>query len=86
MEARCLRLCWCVIVSDVRAGNSGVQAREWILTAAVILVPLVIAIVVTFWSLEQTRYRRKAWRPPEERDSSAGTTSGMSPQRDIDRA
>ena len=39
------------------------QAREWILTAAVIIVPLIIAIVVTAWSLEQVRYRPKKRRP-----------------------
>jgi hypothetical protein len=41
-----------------------VQTRELLLTAAVILVPLIIAVVVTLWSLEQVRYRRKTWRPP----------------------
>ena len=40
-----------------------VQTREWILTAAVIVVPLIIAIVVTLWSLEQVRYRPKKRRP-----------------------
>ncbi|MFT4038006.1 MAG: hypothetical protein QM692_07500 [Thermomicrobiales bacterium] len=39
-------------------------AREWILTAGVILVPLAIAIVVTLWSLEQARYRPKKKRQP----------------------
>ena len=38
------------------------QTREWILTAAVIVVPLIIAIVVTVWSLEQVRYRPKKRR------------------------
>lgn len=38
--------------------------REWILTAAVVLVPLVIAVVVTLWSLKQVQYRRKVWKPP----------------------
>ena len=33
--------------------------REWILTAAVILVPLLIAVAVTVWSLDQARYRPK---------------------------
>jgi hypothetical protein len=33
------------------------------LTIAVIVVPLVIAIVVTMWSLEQVRYRPKRRRP-----------------------
>jgi hypothetical protein len=36
-----------------------VQTREWLLTVAVVVVPLVIAIVVTLWSLEQARYRPK---------------------------
>ncbi len=33
------------------------QTRELVLTAAVIVVPLLIAIVVTLWSLDQVRYR-----------------------------
>jgi hypothetical protein len=33
------------------------------LTAAVIVVPLIIAVVVTMWSLEQVRYRPKKRRP-----------------------
>jgi hypothetical protein len=43
-----------------------VQTREWILTTAVIVVPLIIAVVVTLWSLEQVRYRPKRRRPPRE--------------------
>ena len=39
------------------------QTREWLLTAAVIVVPLIIAIAVTMWSLEQVRYRPKKRRP-----------------------
>jgi hypothetical protein len=39
------------------------QAREWILTAAVVIVPLIIAVVVTLWSLEQVRYRPKKRQP-----------------------
>jgi uncharacterized membrane protein len=39
------------------------QMREWLLTAAVIVVPLIIAVVVTMWSLEQVRYRPKKRRP-----------------------
>ena len=39
------------------------QTREWLLTAAVIVLPLIIAIVVTLWSLEQVRYRPKKRRP-----------------------
>jgi hypothetical protein len=38
------------------------QTREWLLTAAVIVVPLIIAIAVTMWSLEQVRYRPKKRR------------------------
>jgi hypothetical protein len=40
-----------------------VQTREWLLAAAVIVVPLIIAVVVTMWSLEQVRYRPKKRRP-----------------------
>jgi hypothetical protein len=40
-----------------------VGTREWILTAAVIVVPLIIAVLVTMWSLEQVRYRPKRRRP-----------------------
>jgi hypothetical protein len=37
-----------------------VGAREWVLLAVVVLVPLAIAAAVTLWSLEQARYRPKA--------------------------
>ena len=50
-----------------------VQTREWILTAAVIVIPLIVAIVVTLWSLEQVRYRPKKRRP--SRPSSAEAIS-----------
>ena len=45
------------------------SGTEYLLLAAVILVPLVIAVIVTFWSLEQARYRpkgrgRRVSRPP----------------------
>ena len=36
---------------------------EYVLLALVILVPLVIAVAVTLWSLEQVRYRPKRSRP-----------------------
>jgi hypothetical protein len=39
------------------------QTREWLLTAAVIVIPLIIAVVVTMWSLEQVRYRPKKRHP-----------------------
>jgi hypothetical protein len=41
-----------------------VGVREYVLLALVILVPLVIAVAVTLWSLEQARYRPKRWRRP----------------------
>jgi hypothetical protein len=40
-----------------------VQTREWLLTAAVIVIPLIVAVAVTMWSLEQVRYRPKKRRP-----------------------
>jgi hypothetical protein len=46
-----------------------VQAHEWLLTAAVIVVPLLIAVVVTAWSLEQARYRPKKRRPANSRQA-----------------
>ena len=39
------------------------QTREWLLTAAVIVIPLIIAVAVTMWSLDQVRYRPKKRRP-----------------------
>ncbi len=36
--------------------------REYLLLALVILIPLVIAVAVTLWSLEQVRYRPKRVR------------------------
>ncbi len=40
-----------------------VQTREWVVTVAVIVIPLIIAVVVTIWSLDQVRYRPKKRRP-----------------------
>jgi len=41
-------------------------SKEYLLLAMVILVPLVIAVVVTLWTLEQARLRNKKnrERPP----------------------
>jgi hypothetical protein len=50
------------------------QTREWILTAAVVIVPLIIAVVVTLWSLEQMRYRPKKRRPA--RATASDTVNG----------
>jgi hypothetical protein len=55
-----------------------VQTREWILTAAVIVVPLIIVVVVTLWSLDQVRYRPKKRRPAR---GVARETSGFAGQR-----
>jgi hypothetical protein len=38
-------------------------SKEYLLLAMVILVPLVIAVVVTLWTLEQARLRSKQNRP-----------------------
>ena len=48
------------------------QTREWLLTAAVIVIPLIIAVVVTIWSLDQVRYRPKKRRPAPVRDVKRG--------------
>jgi hypothetical protein len=53
-----------------------VQTREWILTAAVIIVPLIIAVVVTLWSLDQVRYRPKKWQPPSSRGDAGKASRG----------
>jgi hypothetical protein len=58
--------------------NDSVSGTEYLLLAAVILVPLAIAVVVTLWSLEQARYRPKRRPdkrvPPAESDDSAGAS------------
>jgi hypothetical protein len=41
--------------------------QEYILLALVILIPLVIAVVVTLWTLEQARLRNKKNRPAGEK-------------------
>ncbi len=55
-----------------------VQTREWVLTVAVILVPLIIAAAVTIWSLDQVRYRPKKRRPaPAARETGAPVDGRM---------
>ena len=49
-----------------------VQTREWLLTAAVIVIPLIIAVAVTMWSLDQVRYRPKKRRPASAAAREAG--------------
>ncbi len=48
------------------------QTREWLLTAAVIVIPLIIAVAVTMWSLDQVRYRPKKRRPAPVAGREAG--------------
>ena len=50
------------------------QTREWLLTAAVIVIPLIIAVTVTIWSLDQVRYRPKKRRsaPVAAREAADG--------------
>jgi len=60
-----------------------VQAHEWLLTAAVIGIPLFIAVTVTLWTLEQARYRPKKRRPASalnvtpEREGTSGEPGTM---------
>jgi hypothetical protein len=57
------------------------QTREWLLTAAVIVIPLIVAVVVTMWSLEQVRYRPKKRRPAPvaARETGAASDRGDEP-------
>ncbi len=51
------------------------------LTVAVIVVPLIIAVVVTLWSLDQVRYRPRKRRPAAH---VARETSGSGAHEDIE--
>ena len=53
--------------------------REYLLLAMVILVPLVIAIVVTLWTLEQARLRNKKNRARPIEDDLLDSKSPSSP-------
>ena len=63
----------CMLCLATKVKGQRMGTREWILTAAVIGVPLLIAVVVTLWSLEQARHRPKTWRPPVNRQDRAET-------------
>ena len=63
-------------------GRIRVQTREWLLTAAVILIPLIIAVVVTMWSLEQARYRPKKRRPAPVAARESGALGDRSDEPD----
>jgi hypothetical protein len=58
-----------------------VQTRELVLTAAVIVIPLIIAATVTIWSLDQMRDRPKKRRPPPV----AACETGLPAEGDTDR-
>ncbi|MEA2594257.1 MAG: hypothetical protein QOF01_726 [Thermomicrobiales bacterium] len=47
--------------------------QEYLLLALVIVVPLVIATIVTLWTLEQARLRSKKNRKPSRPKVDAGT-------------
>lgn len=52
------------------AHNDDMSSTEYVLVALTILIPLVIAVVVTLWTLEQARLRsRKNRKRPERRAS-----------------
>jgi len=63
-----------------------VQAREWLLTVAVIVIPLIIAATVTIWSLDQVRYRPKKRRPAPVVAHEAGTPADGSVNGDTGRS
>src|SRR5829696_1118493 len=63
-----------------------VQTREWVLTAAVIVIPLIIASVVTIWSLDQVRYRPKKRRPAPVEVRESGTPADGGPNSDAGRS
>jgi hypothetical protein len=56
-----------------------VQTREWMMLALLIVVPLIIAVIVTLWSIKQIAYRPKKEAPPKpERPAETATTGGPS--------
>ena len=64
------------------------QTQEWFLTAAVIVIPLIVAVAVTMWSLDQVRYRPKKRRPvpaaAREFEAGAPTDDGNESQEGRD--
>ena len=62
------------------------QTREWILTAAVIVVPLIIAAAVTIWSLDQVRYRPKKRRAAPVAARETGTPADGGVEADAGRS
>ena len=62
------------------------QTREWLLTAAVIVIPLIIAVAVTMWSLDQVRYRPKKRRPASAAAREAGAPANGGEEAQKQRA
>ncbi len=59
------------------------QSREWFMLALLIVVPLIIAIIVTLWSIKQIAYRPKKQAPPKPVQTgveAAGSAAGVSAQ------
>ena len=54
-------------------------SKEYLLLAMVILVPLVIAVVVTLWTLEQARLRNKKNRERPQTNDLLDSTPPQSP-------
>jgi uncharacterized membrane protein YwzB len=52
------------------------------LTAAVIVIPLIIAVAVTMWSLDQVRYRPRKRRPSSVAAREAGAADGGDESRE----
>ncbi len=60
--------CYHPVGGLVERGDGFVGATEWfLLIVVVILVPLVVAVAVTLWTLEQARLRTKKNRPATAR-------------------
>lgn len=75
-------------VGDER--QSGVGTQEWILLSLVLIVPLIIAVVVTLWTLEQAIKRnkknqtgRKVRRVAEPVADSGLIAAGTADDRDV---
>jgi hypothetical protein len=63
-----------------------VQTREWVLTVAVIVIPLIIAAAVTIWSLDQVRYRPKKRRVRSVAARETGTPADGGVEADSGRS
>jgi hypothetical protein len=59
-------------------------SKEYLLLAMVILVPLIIAVVVTLWTLEQARLRSKQNRPRPARPTDLLSDDPVEPMGDAE--